>query len=1376
MGISHKPKIPRIGEISLWYDASNPQGSALGALNKRFSTHEPTLRGFSAQQDYNTGYDASTVATGAVSGVPTYSDEDSNSSLHDHGIAGITGDLREALLFYKNEVAILIDEDEFHHSGGNVDDFGWQYVSTKVQCPKGLKDLSGNNYDCALVAGDKGIKNSTSFGNAANYYQPDRGIQLYPVKGKWYFSLNGAGRIDGNVQSYNGGNDAFRGVVDWRRRGDPSWATGDNGGNYPSILYHNYDDDSKNATIKSGADNDGGFDALTMWIKQQDPHINLNEQSFAPYSQNNSGNGDINDTSFDDEFRTRSRPDNIWCREGFSDSLHLGIYCEKDNNVATASRSSNDRIPARAARGFLGGRPVRSMYVAMNHWSPCDKDGPGMRDKSWRMVINNETVALSDGYPEDRKLKIGDVIHTETHGEFEVGPIVHYTSAGTRNWDNHDGTYETVGALNYNRPAGTSGGGLSVRYSNYKNAVGTTFHAIRPAKSNVLFPQPKYSHDNFRKAVMPLRPTNDDYLVLHNVHLSMGKFSGDSGSIQRNQGIEVNTMSFWPFGGFSGLDQDETFNGSGLHPSLGFRKLFDTRYDMYIYDSKGSLVSWLELVNSDPSTSASNLQTTINNRPIGSFYAKPIWSYSMGDYNHNGTSAEKMLWLQNSFDSFSDSSYDTNSSYTKQYHLRGWSLEEQRRLEGTYGTSLTVADFQNQYYTELAETNNFSVVIAPGGTSQTISSAIPLHVPTFPAVEYETHETTPGYIQLAGFRHSGAATSTEKEYERRKHLSWGAIDSRFSFSASDQSGEFTFSMWCRGDGSIPYKAQDSKACKGFLFDIGHAYAYITSSGTIKFGTRSIANETNYTYLETLTSGANPGGSAERLYNEWMMLSFTYSVSDGLIKIYVNGSLVSTSAYNASLLSLGQGTNTDRIFGYLGRQVSRASWEAFENGSRENSGKSRFCGVDDVNYEGLGPAPLQISCVHSWKYNKLSDTEIKSLYDNTKSAFEPVEKSKVDVDSNIILDTPYYKRNSYVQKEIDEALKDFTAESDIRTVTYALENASWCPTICHSVLDETHMAQDLEAFNITNYNIDGGNYSTKPRTLCRDFGGTRYDRTPDKVGHFPSRMVYKMFNPRCWDDPMLDDNYVYSSSLDNIDANGNYRHHRLRQTYNCLGMAAFEKDKYLGTTYWFIVESVSGTTNTGPSRFVADDIEQARDVWRELGASNRSMGSTGTHREEESCYLIHGYTHDVSGYYQVNGKPSSVDNPYILKTTAFPHPDANVSNTNTVQGWNYSTNQIPSGAPQTNTYSTASGASRNKMSADGGLWGWKPGEFLHGNMNETGPGGKQDGIWGIANWNGEDNDAKAWWGPNKEFDIGATGSDELKFYCFYFYSPFEEINS
>ena len=94
-----------------------------------------------------------------------------------------------------------------------------------------------------------------------------------------------------------------------------------------------YDDDSKNATIKSGADNDGGFDALGLWTRQQDPNINLNEQSFTAYSQNTSGDGDINDTGYDDEFRTRSRPDNIWCRKGYSDSLDLGIYCEKDNNL-----------------------------------------------------------------------------------------------------------------------------------------------------------------------------------------------------------------------------------------------------------------------------------------------------------------------------------------------------------------------------------------------------------------------------------------------------------------------------------------------------------------------------------------------------------------------------------------------------------------------------------------------------------------------------------------------------------------------------------------------------------------------------------------------------------------------------------------------------------------------------------------------------------------------------------------------------------------------------------------------------------------------------------------------------------------------------------
>lgn len=247
----------------------------------------------------------------------------------------------------------------------------------------------------------------------------------------------------------------------------------------------------------------------------------------------------------------------------------------------------------------------------------------------------------------------------------------------------------------------------------------------------------------------------------------------------------------------------------------------------------------------------------------------------------------------------------------------------------------------------------------------------------------------------------------------------------------------------------------------------------------------------------------------------------------------------------------------------------------------------------------------------------------------------------------------------------------------------------------------------------------------------------------------------------------------------------------------IGIAAFDDTKgYLGSTYMFFYrtqensEPVNTYYNTFGRQLTGRPLTISQPDWNDYGGSSASVigsngavkfkqvftnplaagrqqsdwgtGATGWSDVEDApgerdLFPIEGYTHDVSGYYtHPDGTPSSIERPYIVKTTP--------SGLNTKQRWQLSTNvygdmdqSLPNrwyGSVGEDWYYTKGG----RLTYNGAVWGWKAGEAIHGNM-ENGP----SGIWGVATYDGQDaQNGVASWGTQKTF----TPAENVKFYVFF----------
>lgn len=1229
MGISHKSKIPKSDEISLWYDASNPKGTALYGINKGFERAD-------------LGGD-----------IPSESDQTQ---------------------IFDDHIAIRIDGSD-----------AWSDYYKNAMCASyGLRDLSGNNYHCALIGSKHSSLGNRNRTSGAVFNES----QFFGLEGKWYYEpySDFDNLHNGDQDDPNGNANITTADSTWAEQSD---YLGENPWPGAPTEAEKYKDIGSSAS-------------RNMWDRAHQNKLKFNEQAFRRSFEFDYNNEDFLSNS---TFRNTRRPYTIW---------NWDI-----DNSGVAHRNTIDEF------GLINGRPFKAIYAIIYN-NTLRTTGPFIGRKAWRLVVNGKSVASADGYPGDLMLKPGDIVPTDDYGEFEIGPAITFTPD-----------------VNTVDDAGNT-------ISNKMNEkVGATYHPVRPVASNTIFPQPKFTIDNFRRAVVPIIPVSDDFIVLRDQQLqyprntSINGVSSDSGGGDFDQSTRVAMDEFY-------IGSGHDLHECAIHPS-NFIKDWYKEYEIFVYDQAGTLLGWYQTTNYNSYGTQRFTNAEVRQRRPGTFWVETIWQYSESNSQTYATHAS--------------ANYVTSYAWTI---LRGTN-EDGGNL---FGNEDSLSDFDKNYHKGPFRDNRFTIVICPltGNKTTTGSNAWDsdlkglVHESHFPAVEYESHTRTPGFIETQTFK----SQTHDRDDQFTYHSAWGAIDRGFSFNEQefDTTSNFTVSLWIKGNNQVPYnkghRQEFNSHTSDYLFDIGHfqirlfqtndsSYATYGLNGGERARIQVSVKEVQYNLGFTENSSSNRVAvsteTIPNLYNHnnmWHNITVTYDAVNNTCKIFFNGveqaidTSVSGNLIPGSFPVIGlnnSSTGFGRPQGYVGRRFNLRSathdddvQEVIE--CRWNHLESNSYLVGDTYEAG---AHYRFSEVLAWKYTTLTPDEVMQLYSTTVPKYNPTEKPKVDL-SHANDYVFHWKKKGYVPAHIDNALKGFTSSTSVSTVASALETAAnpWQPINVVAVVDNSHVAEDL---------------------LINNTSGT-----PSQIAYYPNKAALSAENPRCWGDPKLDSRYGMDEATN---TSPNTSPDRQCERHGITGIAAFANDKYLGTTYIFINRKDSpgaATPTLGPQ---TSDFGSG---WDEIlkNTGTNSLGSAGTHRGIESIYDIHGYTHDVSGYYTINGNPSSPENPYIVKTTEFSGTpgDNNVVNTNTSQGWSFSTNQ---GIPST-SYSYAQQLSPDRLSVDGGLWGWKQGEYLHGNMT---PDSKQDGIWGIANWNGNDNASKAWWGPNKEFDIGVGGTDNVKFYVFNF---------
>jgi len=491
-------------------------------------------------------------------------------------------------------------------------------------------------------------------------------------------------------------------------------------------------------------------------------------------------------------------------------------------------------------------------------------------------------------------------------------------------------------------------------------------------------------------------------------------------------------------------------------------------------------------------------------------------------------------------------------------------------------------------------------------------------------------------------------------------------------------------------------------------------------------------------------------------NTWHHVAVVFNSSQNFVKMYYNGKEVATLAsdstewgaiWDRDELDTNRITKAPSTLTPLGHNIAGGNRRTNYIGNvastvNDHSGGAQSIFSTFYKATDLTECFLDVGCLQIWDSEALTSSEIYELFDGLSGRFGVNEYTQ-NSDDFIAPpnDRDYSQDMRHIPKKLDVNLNTFTAQTSPSTVVAAIEDMS-LDTVgfrlskldVFAILDQDHIAQNLP--------VDTSSYTDATSASVKNDVGF-YTHLVDvnwaSSGYTNKHWIGSGF----WNDSELIEPGESGS-------NGGVPF---------VGMAAFDDDKYLGSTYMFLhlkpsqprvtkfpITKNGAYISTTPHNTIWNPTNSFHANWRLSDVFNGYYTKLTTflsdaNRQSDS-FFWDGYTHDVSGFYQVNGEPSSVNNPYVTKTTSTGTP----SN----QGWIYTSG---SGHYNNNFYD----ASSMKLSDRVGVWGWKPNEIVYG--FKTTP---ISDIWGIGAFNGsEPNDGRGYWGPNKTY----TPQDNVKYYCF-----------
>ncbi len=1019
---------------------------------------------------------------------------------------------------------------------------------------------------------------------------------------------------------------------------------------------------------------------------------------------------------------------------------------------------------------LINGRPVNAMYARINHNSVDTgwQDGPRYR---WEIVIDQQAtdgivkgssimVAGSGLTPIAPKLKPYDIVDCGSYGEWEIGPALIFSPA---NADYDDATNSVIDLENANSQEIPT-----------VECAGHTWHPIRPAKGNTSFPQPKWGFNEFQTAKMPLRPNpkhtdhHENTFIIRDLefraynptYTNEFRLYGDnekglsifgdaatgtadlwdvnpdgSGPLNVGDPDHLNTLWVRRYGSGSTSGQTTFHFHKLLMPEIAGGSETDdwNMTEVFLYDDQGTLHFWGNVGNS-ANDSSSKIK----------FYG-------------NGNNGE----------------YDPTKG-------RGSLATISVRNDDIYYCPSRF-EYLVKEYTETPVLNNAGDEFIPSGRKWNLVIVRKTDTATtsaFPPVEYDNPVAgTPGYLPIRG--HSQVAVTGEK----------------FRIDENNPVNEISFATWFKLPGvemdtAVKYDRDDWMYDNDIaLIDVAAGFqVYIVTDGPAPstssplFGPKDPDDnkQMGNRYIRVQTIGSNNGHVVKqwqseiipelRNRNTWNHVAVTHSVSQNALKIYLNGKELDQLAVddprwtragdqddtmlknetftidkqyqtgtstinpglvgNISCLMTMVGARSYHQSGWGGGTVNNSIWNGAFKFSEEHQKKSYF----------------DVGCVQVWKSNTLTSSEIKDLFESAaprfganvavKNLFDDFDKPSVNV-------RDFSKDTRHVPRNLDLKLNTFTAQTPVSTVVEALEDMTG-DGIGHrlpqfnvfAVLDQDHIGSSLPVITTA--------YDFASSSTVKNDVGFYVHRTMNRLNS-----GYGIQGSAFWGDPVF------------IDGEDSFGSSESCPLY--IGMAAFDDEKYLGSTFMFFPTAGSpnnypksggwynGNYQIGPynSNFRSSLETYQQNYYLssffEQSFTNPSGISLNDSDYQNKSVYIEGYTHDVSGHYQVNGKPSSIDNPYIVKTSP--------SGENSMQGW---VPTVDSGH-FSSAYYDASSMTLGKNSSAGYVWGWKPNDVIRGYRLTP-----QTGFWGIGTFNGNDaENGHGSWGPNKTY---AT-TDNVKFYCF-----------
>jgi hypothetical protein len=975
--------------------------------------------------------------------------------------------------------------------------------------------------------------------------------------------------------------------------------------------------------------------------------------------------------------------------------------------------------------GLVNGRPVTAYFAQVTFgYSDYSGTSAGSLDKrtrganNWRIVVNDEIVAHrsnKDTSPPGIKgqIKPGDIIPIEGKGNWEIGPpiLVKFDSNLRVGSTQSDPTMQSGYTLHPIRPRPDAPGSI------------TAHHQVT---GNILpWPMPKYTPGQFRVPDEGLIPSYPGAIKIENVPCVAtypGNLSGSN---------TLNSFSSTP----AQIAAEET-----------------------AMTHSGCVILKEKLYSDDPHTA-------------GDAYAYPnIWEN------------RRQFFLDSDVQSAAGVDF---SDTTKTYHVFAYNSD--RRLafyeivnpgNGVDGTQLKTRQFELTLYinrtddpaTERTNLNitdvGYTFIIYEDSGETTDLSKF------YPPVKYSKNNV-PGFIQLnrASFGSIGLNSEWDpsvgdgkgilaKFDDSKQPFVGKALNTPYTYEFS-QLHKFSIFTWVRAssfidkhyvhkDGGKKYTGSSTNTPERLFFNnpivsagVQRFELVFNHLGQLQFhffqepavGQSLQQEDTTGFYPNMVTITSN-----ERVCwgnQDWVFVGVTYdrnssnpasTTADTTIKLFVNGEVVK-SAFNTA----GAGQQAWPVIGgqhYGAYDNNDGQGQPFGDDylpSRLVLGHTSHTGLDrslplvnqgnhdcslmnpavgDYSYSGAHSPPyfsskygeLHMSKFYMWHDTVITPDEAKSLFNSTSSTFglSPQTLYSSFPGGNISgvagndFVSPGVNNDVPIYTKITNVVSNYDEDTAPRVVAEALEDANAGAGVkVLAVVNERRFIEQLDKIS-TVQNLAGV--------------GTSLSTSPYGTGWIDSHFADN-----------IDLGTTYGFDDDDLDGK------------KYLGIVGFADGEYLGVTF-LIFNDQSGSSMDDPTNVI------------DLINHNEMTGNTATLGYNRS-FQIEGFTYDVNP-----GSGYSLGSPHIVKTT---------TSSPTNQSWVLSTNpQLNAGADvatnRPNYYNQQ--ATKDVLSRDDGVWGWKAGVNLQGNhtsvpTNFAGYG--LEGGYGVANWNNGDTSTavQAYWGDD-----------------------------